>query len=87
MKRKVIICSVKNNTVKTAYVESTLRDSVDYASEIELCREQLASTDYVVIKIAEGAATREEYAEVIAERRALRARIAELEQKQRQRDA
>lgn len=39
----------------------------------------LARTDYVVIKIAEGAATVEEYAEVIAQRQAWRAEINELE--------
>ena len=39
----------------------------------------LASTDYTVIKIAEGAATPEEYADVIAQRQAWRAEINELE--------
>ena len=41
----------------------------------------LASTDYAVIKIFEGAATHDEYAEVIAQRAEWRKEINELEQK------
>lgn len=48
-------------------------------SRIAALKSQLAATDYVVIKIAEGAATAEEYAEVIASREAWRAEINELE--------
>ena len=48
--------------------------------EIFLLKAQLRETDYVVIKIAEGAATSEEYSEVIAQREAWRARINELEE-------
>lgn len=40
---------------------------------------KLAETDYVVIKIAEGEATAEEYAEVLVNRRAWREEINELE--------
>ena len=43
---------------------------VDYAAEIELCKQRLAETDYAAIKIAKGAASHEEYAELLAERRA-----------------
>lgn len=39
----------------------------------------LASTDYTVIKIAEGVATAEDYADVIAQRQAWRAEINRLE--------
>lgn len=39
----------------------------------------LADTDYAVIKIAEGAATKEEYADLIAQRQAWREEINELE--------
>lgn len=39
----------------------------------------LANTDYVVIKIAEGVATKEEYADVIAQRQAWREEIREFE--------
>lgn len=47
--------------------------------EIFLLKAQLRETDYVVIKIAEGAATTEEYSEVITQRESWRARINELE--------
>lgn len=39
----------------------------------------LTRTDYIAAKIAEGSATREEYADVIAQRQAWRAEINELE--------
>lgn len=43
-------------------------------------KQNLANTDYVASKIAEGSATREEYADVIAQRQAWRAEINSLEQ-------
>ena len=49
------------------------------AARISELKAFLASTDYAVIKIAEGAATPEEYADVIAQRQAWRAEINELE--------
>ncbi len=49
------------------------------AQEIAKLKEYLASTDYVVIKIAEGVATKEEYADVIAERVRARERIRSFE--------
>lgn len=49
------------------------------AKEIRELKDQLRETDYAVIKIAEGAATAEEYSEVIAQRETWRARINELE--------
>ena len=52
----------------------------DHSAEIFELKACLENTDYVVIKIAEGAATREEYADVIAQRQEWRARINELEQ-------
>lgn len=48
--------------------------------EIYTLKAQLRETDYAVIKIAEGAATTEEYSEVIAQRETWRARINELEE-------
>ncbi|MBR0535822.1 MAG: hypothetical protein IIX14_05530 [Clostridia bacterium] len=42
-------------------------------------KSKLASTDYVVIKIAEGEATAEEYSEILAQRKAWRAEINQLE--------
>ena len=47
--------------------------------EIAEKKQYLQATDYAIIKIAEGAATVEEYAEVITLRQAARARINELE--------
>jgi hypothetical protein len=41
-------------------------------------KQLLADTDYVVIKIAEGSATKEEYADVIEQRKAWREEIREL---------
>lgn len=49
------------------------------AQRIAELKELLKSTDYVVIKIAEGAATAEDYADVIAQRQACRAEINRLE--------
>ena len=48
--------------------------------EIAQLKGELAATDYVVIKIAEGVATAEEYATVIARRQECRSRINELEE-------
>ena len=42
-------------------------------------KQLLADTDYVVIKIAEGSATKEEYADIIEQRKAWREEIRELE--------
>lgn len=49
------------------------------APRIEELKRMLAETDYVAVKIAEGAATKEEYAETIANRAAWRAEINDLE--------
>lgn len=53
---------------------------LEAAAEIVKLKQQLAATDYVSAKIAEGAATREEYADKLAERAAWRVQINELEQ-------
>ena len=49
-------------------------------ARIEELKTKLAETDYVVIKIAEGEATRDDYEEVLNQRQAWRAEINELEQ-------
>lgn len=49
------------------------------ALEIAELKQKLRETDYISAKIAEGAATREEYAEKLAERAKWRTRINELE--------
>ncbi len=43
-------------------------------------RTELSKTDYVVIKIAEGSATADEYAEQLTQRKQWRARVQELEE-------
>ena len=48
-------------------------------ARISELKAKLSATDYVVIKIAEGEATKEEYAEVLANRKAWREEIRELE--------
>lgn len=53
---------------------------INARAEISSLKQKLADTDYIAAKIAEGAATREEYAEKLTERAAWRARINELEQ-------
>ena len=49
------------------------------SQKINQLKQQLGNTDYVVIKIAEGVATFEEYIEVLEQRKQWRAEINELE--------
>ena len=56
-------------------------ERVAAAQEISELKAKLAATDYIAAKIAEGAATREEYAEQIAQRADWRTRVNELEGK------
>ena len=78
MKTQIMICDAKNNTITTEWLDARI-DRAEYLEEMDACKLRLAETDYTVIKIAEGAATYEQYAEIIAERRTLRQRIAQLE--------
>lgn len=55
------------------------RAQIAAQAEISLLKRKLADTDYISAKIAEGAATKEEYADKLAERAAWRTRINELE--------
>ena len=50
------------------------------AEQIAALKQKLVETDYSVIKIAEGAATTEEYADLIAQRRLWRQQINDLEE-------
>lgn len=56
------------------------RARVSAAIEISDLKEKLAETDYISAKIADGAATREEYMDKLAERASWRAKINELEE-------
>ena len=49
------------------------------ANRIAELKALLASTDYIVLKIAEGSATKKEYSEKIAQRQAWRTEINDLE--------
>lgn len=65
-------------------VEMTPQEEKEYynsirLSNIESYKAQLAATDYKAIKFAEGELSAEEYEPIRIERRALRARINELE--------
>lgn len=42
-------------------------------------KQKLANTDYITAKIVEGSATKEDYADIIAQRQAWRAEIGQLE--------
>lgn len=55
-------------------------DALNVSADMELAElhANLTSTDYIACKIAEGAATREDYADVLAQRAKWRARINEL---------
>ena len=52
----------------------------DIQSQINVLKTELATYDYIGVKIAMGVATKEEYAEKIAYTETLRTRIRELEQ-------
>ena len=69
---------------RTAAETAPELECITAAQEIAKLKAKLAATDYIAAKIAEGAATREEYAEELAERAAWRARINELESIERQ---
>ena len=77
-----------NNVTKFAWAEEDYETILRYvevpeaqraAERIAQLKQLLADTDYTVIKIAEGAATQQEYADVMAQRQAWRAEINELE--------
>lgn len=77
-----------DNVTKFAYADEDyemvwiyerIPDSVLTERRIDDLKRKLTDTDYVVIKIAEGAATAEEYAETIASRKAWREEINALE--------
>lgn len=55
------------------------REKVNAQREIITLKSKLADTDYIAAKLAEGVATREEYADKLAERARWRNRINELE--------
>ena len=69
--------------LRTAEEKASELKRIAAAQEIAELKAKLAATDYISAKIAEGAATREEYAEELAERASWRSRINELENAER----
>ena len=69
--------------LRTAEEKAPELERIATAQEIAELKAKLAATDYIAAKIAEGAATREEYAEELAERASWRSRINELESTER----
>lgn len=69
--------------LRTAEEKAPELERVAAAQEIAELKTKLTATDYIAAKIAEGAATREEYAEELAERASWRSRINELESAER----
>lgn len=65
---------VNGNIIEVADLEQ------DNNARIQELKTNLAETDYIACKIAEGVATKEEYADKIAQRQMWRDEINELEQ-------
>ena len=64
---------------ETVQVYERIPDAELIQRRIEELKQYLSDTDYVVIKIAEGVATAEEYTDIIANRQAWRAEINQLQ--------
>ena len=73
----VTLTEKEKNAIQNEAV--SLQETEDYKCiRINELKQQLIETDYIVIKIAEGAATKEEYADIIAQRQQWRAEIGKL---------
>jgi hypothetical protein len=66
---------------KTAEEKASEKTAADNAARLKFLKQQLADTDYIAAKIAEGAATKEQYSAKIAERQTWRDEINVLEPK------
>ena len=82
---KVIKVDAKpiDNVTKFAYDDSDYEDAkmfipVPIEEQIESIKAKLRETDYIALKIVEGAATKEEYADLIEQRQKWRDQINEL---------
>ena len=69
--------------LRTAEEKAPEFERIATAQEIAKLKAKLAATDYISAKIAEGAATREEYIKEISKRASWRSRINELESAER----
>jgi hypothetical protein len=77
-KTREVIKTVKVRQFKIIEIAKPSDEDIKQAKIAEL-KAKLSETDYVVIKIAEGEATQEEYAKVLANRKAWRVEINDLE--------
>lgn len=59
--------------------EMSTHNTFEILADIDILKQNLVDTDYVIIKIAEGVATKEDYADIIAQRQVWRTRINELQ--------
>lgn len=73
---------VIDGNVVEGYTEQELKEQKRSIAQAEIAelKEKLLTTDYIAAKIAEGAATKEEYAEQLTKRQQWRDRINELEE-------
>jgi hypothetical protein len=78
-KNGIVTLAKLNKQAYDKYIASIPEPTEDPQARIDELKQKLADTDYIACKIAEGAATREEYADVIAQRQAWRDEINELE--------
>ena len=52
MIKERIICNAKTSEVRHELFEDNTPETIDYISEIAACKQRLAETDYIAIKIA-----------------------------------
>lgn len=64
--------------------EMSTHNTFEILADIDILKQNLVDTDYVIIKIAEGVATKEDYADIIAQRQVWRTRINELQEQMEQ---
>lgn len=68
-----------NGEYKSKSVVEAMQAEEDKQARIAELKQNLANTDYIIIKLAEDCASREEYADQLAQRAAWRKEINELE--------
>ena len=74
----MIVKTKINNEIVEVEVPDVVQE-IPKEIQIEDLKQKLSETDYIACKIAEGVATAEEYADVIAQRQAWREEINKLE--------
>lgn len=68
--------------IDNEFVYDPLPEVIDNSARIAELKQNLADTDYIVIKVAEGVATWDEYPEIKEQRQAWRDEINQLESEQ-----